>query len=85
MQKAVGDFEGGVSTFQSLLDKLVAEVQQERVKLEQEKAQLYQDRQDFEDESKRVAQAGLLDSLPSTLGQSFLTGSGSKRHAGCSH
>ena len=56
MQKAVGDFQGGVSTFQSLLDKLVSEVQKEREKLEQEKAQLLQDRQDFEDESKRVAQ-----------------------------
>ena len=85
MQKAVGDFEGGVSTFQSLLDKLVAEVQQERVKLEQEKAQLYQDRKDFQDESKRVAQAGLFDSLPLTTGQSFYTGSGMHHLAGCSH
>ncbi|KAK9843859.1 hypothetical protein WJX84_002268 [Apatococcus fuscideae] len=67
MQKAVGEFQEGVSNFQSLLDKLVSEVQKEREKLEQEKAQLFQDRQDFEDESKRVAQVAASDNEQITL------------------
>ncbi|KAK9865662.1 hypothetical protein WJX84_000334 [Apatococcus fuscideae] len=67
MQKAIGDFQGGISSFQALLDKLAAEVHKEREKLEQEKAQLAQDREEFEDESKRIAQVAGSDNEQVTL------------------